>query len=283
MEIKLSNGILEATVSTRGAELTDLKKEGRAVLWEGDPAVWGFHAPILFPICGGLKGGAFIYRGKEYALQKHGFARYAEFKLEEQSDTKAVFLLRESPETLQQYPFAFAFRVIYTLVGSELQVDYCVRNPSAEEDLLFSVGAHEAYACPEGIGEYSVLFDLPETLDGVSLTDGLLGRKTENLGENVRELPLRDELFADDALVFLGLRSRKVQLVHRKTQRRVALDFAGHDAFLLWTKPGAKYICLEPWCGYPDTVDADRLLEHKGGIIRLTPGSALTKTHRITL
>ena len=82
MEIKLSNGILEATVSTRGAELIDLKKEGRAVLWEGDPAVWGFHAPILFPICGGLKGGAFIYCGKEYALPKHGFARRAEFELE---------------------------------------------------------------------------------------------------------------------------------------------------------------------------------------------------------
>ena len=173
--------------------------------------------------------------------------------------------------------------MIYTLVGSELRVDYSVRNPSASEDLFFSVGAHEAYACPEGIGEYSVLFDCPETLDSVSLVDGLLGRGTKNLGKNVRELPLRDELFADDALVFLGLRSRKVELVHRKTQRSIALDFAGHDAFLLWTKPGAKYICLEPWCGYPDTVDADRLLEHKGGIIRLTPGSGITKTHRILL
>ena len=282
MEIKLSNGKIEATVSTRGAELTDLKKEGRAVLWEGDPAVWGFHAPILFPICGGLKDGKYFYGGKEYALPRHGFARFSEFEIEESDGTRAVFLLRENADTLKQYPFAFLFRVIYTLEDDALRVDYRVTNP-ADTDLLFSVGAHEAYACPEGVGEYSVLFDCPETLDSVSLVDGLLGQKTVNYGENVRELPLRDELFAADALVFLGLRSRKVQLVHRKTQRSVALDFAGHDAFLLWTKPGAKYICLEPWCGYPDAVDADRLLEHKGGIIRLTPGSAITKTHRILL
>ena len=89
MEIKLSNGKIEATVSARGAELIDLKKEGRAILWCGDPAVWGFHAPILFPICGGLRDDKYLYRGKEYELKKHGFARTAEFAIEEQDATVA--------------------------------------------------------------------------------------------------------------------------------------------------------------------------------------------------
>lgn len=282
MEITLSNGVVEATVSTRGAELIDLKKEGRAILWCGDPAVWGFHAPILFPICGGLKDGKYLYAGKEYALPRHGFARFAEFKIEEQNKTRAVFLLRESAETLEQYPFPFAFRVIYTLCGTELRVDYNVKNP-ADGELYFSVGAHEAYACPEGIEEYSVLFDLPETLDSTPFVEGLLGHRTENYGTNVNELPLKYDWFSNDALVFLGLRSRKAWLLNRRTGERTGLDFAGHDTFLLWTKPGAKYVCLEPWCGCSDPVDSDRIFERKAGIIRLNGKEEITKTHRILL
>ena len=86
MNITLSNGILKATVSTRGAELIALEKDGRNVIWCGDPAVWGFHAPILFPICGGLKDDRYPYRGKEYTLKKHGFIRTSEFTVEEAGD-----------------------------------------------------------------------------------------------------------------------------------------------------------------------------------------------------
>ena len=282
MEIKLSNGKIEVTVSTRGAELIDLKKEGRAILWCGDPAVWGFHAPVLFPICGGLKDGKYTYKGKEYALPRHGFARFAEFEIEQKNGTSAVFLLRENPETLKQYPFAFRFRVIYTLEDDALRVDYRVQNP-ADTELFFSVGSHEGYACPEGIGEYSVLFDCSETLDSVPFVDGLLGRGTKNYGTNVRELLLKDEYFTSDALVFPGLRSRGVRLLNRRTGDSVGLEFAGHDAFLLWTKPGAKYICLEPWCGCSDPVDADGRIERKPGIIRLEGNAEITKTHRILL
>ena len=38
-----------------GAQLTSLALNGNEYLWQGDPAFWGKHAPILFPIVGSLR------------------------------------------------------------------------------------------------------------------------------------------------------------------------------------------------------------------------------------
>ena len=282
MNAVLSNGILTATFSAVGAELIGLEKDGRNVIWEGDPAVWGFHAPVLFPICGGLKDDRFLYRGKEYTLQKHGFVRRSEFAIESKSENGIVFLHRSNEETLKQYPFPYEFRVIYTLDGSSLRVGYSVKNPS-DDELYFSVGAHEAYACPEGIEEYSVLFETPETLDATQLDGNLLAHTTVNYGRGVTELPLKYDYFAVDALVFREIRSRSVTLLHRASGRSIGLDFPGHDTFLLWTKPGAKYICLEPWCGCPNYVDGGEKLEERERILRLAGGARITKPHVIRL
>ena len=282
MNAQITNGTLTATVSTRGAELIGLQKDGREVLWCGDPAVWGFHAPILFPICGGLKDDKYLFHGKEYSLKKHGYARTTEFEIESQSDGSVTFLHRSDDETLKQYPFRYEFRVVYTLSGSTLRVDYRVKNPS-EQELFFSVGAHEGFACPEGIEEYSILFEQPEDLDSTILVGNLLDRKTRNLGHGVCELPLKYEYFEVDAQVFLSLKSRSVTLVNRKTGAKVGVDFPDHDAFLLWTKPGAKYVCLEPWCGCPDFVDSDGNLEHKELMIRLNAGEETVRSHTIRI
>ncbi len=279
-QLVLSNGTVEAVFSTKGAELLSAKKNGNEKIWIGDPDVWGFHAPILFPICGGLKDGKYIYENREYTLGKHGYARFSEFEVESKSDTELVFLNRFDSETLEHFPFRYEFRVVYTLNGAELKVEYKVKNLD-DSPMYYSVGAHEAYYCPEGIEEYSIIFDKPEDLDRSILTGNLLEYDVENIGKNVCELPLKYEYFAVDALVFLNLKSRKVVLKNRKTGDETGLDFEGHDYFLLWTKPGAKYICMEPWCGCPDFVDSSYDFKSKRGIIELNGKEEKTRTHTI--
>ena len=78
-QIKISNGEITAVISTRGAELKSVVKNGREFIWEGDPNVWAGQAPLLFPICGGLKDDKYVLGGNEYTLEKHGFARFKEF------------------------------------------------------------------------------------------------------------------------------------------------------------------------------------------------------------
>lgn len=279
-QVILSNDKITVTISSRGAELISVKKDGKEKIWIGDPDVWGFHAPILFPICGGLKDDKYVYEGKEYSLQKHGYARFTEFEIESASKDKAVFLHRFNAETLKQFPFEYELRVIYSVTGSELTVSYNVKNLSKEK-MYFSVGAHEGYYCPEGIEEYGIVFEKPEMLDSSILNGNLLEYDTVNVGKNTCELPLKYEYFADDALVFLDLNSKKLSLKNRKTGEAISLEYEGHEFLLLWTKPGAKYICIEPWCGCPDFVDSDGYLKNKKGIIELFGNAEITKSHKI--
>ena len=242
-QLIVSNGIIKANFSPKGAELLSVVKDGKEKIWIGDPDVWALHSPLLFPICGGLKDNKFIYEGKEYTLQKHGYVRFVEFEVESHTDTKLVFLHRWNNETLSQFPFRYELRVIYTLEDSALKVDYNVKNLD-DTCMYYSIGAHEGYYCPEGIEEYSIIFDKDENLDGNISNGNLLEYETINVGKNTCELPLKYEYFAVDALVFLNLKSRKVSLKNRRTGEEIGLEFEGHDFFLLWTKPNANYICL---------------------------------------
>jgi galactose mutarotase-like enzyme len=40
----------------------------------------------------------------------------------------------------------------------------------------------------------------------------------------------------------------------------------------IWTKPGADFICIEPWQGYNDPVDFTGDIFHKPGIVTIPPG-----------
>ncbi len=281
-QLILKNEKITAIFSTKGAELLSLKKEGKEKIWIGDPDVWGAHAPLLFPICGGLKEDKYIYDNQEYTLLKHGYIRHLEFELESQSETQLVFLHCSDDETLKQFPFHYELRVIYTLEDSALKIDYNVKNLD-EKCMYYSIGGHEGYYCPEGIEEYSVIFEQPEMLDSSILNGNLLEYQTINVGVNTCELPLKYEYFAVDALVFLNLKSKKLSLLNRKSEEKIELEFEGHDYFLLWTKPGANYICLEPWCGCPDFVDSDYDFVNKRGVLNLGANEEQTKTHRIIL
>lgn len=281
--ITISNDTLKVSISTFGAELSSVVKNGKELIWQADPDVWGFHSPILFPICGGLKEDKYIWNEKEFSLPKHGFAKLSEFEVESVSDTKAVFLLRSTEETLKNYPFEYEFRAIFELDGEKLLISYDTKNLS-EDTMYFSVGAHEAYSCPNGIEEYSVIFETPENLKRNTLSGNLLENNSVSLGlgEAVTELPLKYDYFSVDALVFTDLKSRKVTLLNRTTKEEISLEFPDHDYFLIWTKPNANYVCLEPWCGVPDFVGSSYDITEKRGIIKLDSGKSETKNHTIT-
>ena len=279
-QVTISNNDISVIISTFGAEIKSVIKNGKELIWEGNPEYWSGQAPLLFPICGGLKDDKFVFEGKEYNLPKHGYARLSEFELESHDSETAVFFLRSDDESLTQYPFAYELRVIYTLDKSKLNVEYNVKNMT-DKNMYFSIGAHEAYACPEGIEEYSIVFDKAEDLNASRLEGNFLKYETVNVGKNISEFPLKTEYFATDALVFLDLKSKKVSLKNRKTGEAIEVDFNGFPYLLLWTVPGAGYICIEPWCGIPDFVDSDYDITKKKGIIKVLPESICSKTHSI--
>lgn len=278
--VVLNNGTVTAEISEKGAEIRRLKVNGEDRLWSGDANFWTGTAPVLFPICGGLKGDKFIFDGKEYMLKKHGFARDSVFELEKATGTSAVFLLKSNEQTLKSYPWEFEFRVKYTLSGASVKVEYDAVNLS-QTVMYTAVGSHEAYACDGGIENYDVIFERKETLKTHRLDGTLISRNTDTVLYESNTLPLYTEYFSIDALIFTDIKSRFVTLRNRINGKSVSVDFGGFDYLLLWTKPGAPYLCIEPWTTTPSYTDDGYDLSVKEGMTQVNPGEHFKKTHKI--
>lgn len=280
--ITLKNEFVTAKFNEKGAELKSLVSGDKEYIWCGDEKFWASSAPVLFPICGGLKDDEYYYNGKKYTMKRHGFVRNLLFEVEKASDSAVTFLLRSNDETKEQYPFDFELRVSYALEGKSLKINYNVKNCSGGK-MYFSIGSHEGYYCPEGIEEYDVLLPAKETLDATKVDGPILSHDTERIIENDDKIALKSEYFTIDALVFKDIKARSVVLKHRNSERALKLSFEGCDYFLIWTKVGAPYVCLEPWCGVSDSVDTDKKLETKEGIMALEVGNSFEKTHTIEI
>jgi len=209
MNYVIQNDKLTVTLSSLGAELISIKKGEKEYIWQNPTGEWAGHAPILFPVCGNC---AMTVDGVSYPIPFHGVARKAQFALEKQSENSLTFALVSDAETEKVFPFEFIFRVIYTVNGETLTIQYAVENP-AKKDLYFSCGSHEAYALDGAINEYEVEFEKEETLvNCVASEDRQLTGEKVALG-NFKTFPLPKEyLRNDDTLIFKGIRSREVLL-----------------------------------------------------------------------
>ncbi|MBE6811138.1 MAG: aldose 1-epimerase family protein [Ruminococcaceae bacterium] len=276
--ITIFNEFVSATFSEIGAELKSFKCDGKEQIWYGDPQFWTGSSPVLFPICSGLKDDEFIYEGKTYTMQKHGFARRAKFDVEKVDSNTVTFLLSSDNCPQDNYPFKYEFRIVYTLVGKKLNVEYNIRNLT-DGDMYFSVGAHEAYNCPEGIDNYEIIFDQKENLDAYQLVGPLLSSETINYGKDTDTLQLDHSLFSNDCLIFKNLNSRGVILRNKTTGQQVKTQFEGFPYLLIWTAPGAPFICIEPWCGITDSTETGKQLIQKEGIEKIEKGGSFYRIH----
>lgn len=281
--ITLKNETLTASIATKGAELQQLihQHTGINYLWSGNAQYWGKFSPVLFPIVGGLKNDTYLYNGKAYQLSRHGFARDKEFTAEQLNDTEAVFTLREDDETKKVYPFAFVLKLHYRLNESSLYCMYEVYNP-AKEVLLFSAGAHPAFAVPLvkelSYTDYYLAFNQQEALQRWKLLNGLIDTKAEPVITTNNRLRLHPDLFYEDAIVLKQLKSNCITLASEKNKHGLSFYFNDFPFFGIWAAKDAPFVCLEPWCGIADSVNHNQQLPDKEGINRLPPGEKFTRT-----
>lgn len=280
--IILKNEFLTATFSELGAELKSLVYDGKEYIWEGRKEVWAGSCPLMFPICGGLKDDKYTLNGKEYTLQKHGYARFKTFEIEKQTDNCVVFLHKSDDETKKSFPFDYELRVIYTLTDKSVKIDYSVKNLT-DSTMYFNIGSHEGYYTPEGIEDYDVILPQKETLNSNVVYGYLLSNQTIPIIKDSDIIPLYDKYFTIDALIFRDIKSRAATLRNRKNGKAIKVEFPDSNYFLLWHIPNAPYICLEPWNGIPDTVGSSYDITEKEGITALESGAEYNNTHTITV
>jgi galactose mutarotase-like enzyme len=286
-QVRLSSGELSADIDPKGAQLSALRdRDGRDLLWNGDPAVWAGRAPILFPIVGVLVGGNYRLGSKSYSLPRHGFARNRMFSTESADPTEAVFRLSDDDETRRVYPFRFNLDMQFKLTGPTLSVTASIRNRGTET-MPASFGFHPAFRWPLPYGQpraaHFIEFAADEP-DPVRRLDsaGLLTPDRHPTPIVQRRLLLKDELFEGDALILDKIRSRSA-IYGAAAGPRLQVSFADAPFLGIWSKPGAQFVCIEPWHGISDAAGFSGDFRDKPGINLIAAGDSFATTMAMSL
>jgi len=272
--IQISTGDLTAAINPLGAELTSLRDaQDRELMTDADPAFWTGHAPILFPIVGRLNGDVLRLDGRTYPMQQHGFARRQRFEVVARDDASVRFRLAANDATRACYPFDFVLEVTFTLRQATLAIDVTIANRGTAP-MPASIGFHPAFAWPLPYGEpragHRIVFGADEPGAIVELQDGLFAASRRPSPLDARTLHLTDALFADDALIWDPVESSSVTY-GADAGPRLRVDFPDTPYLGIWTKPGAAFVCIEPWHGHADPAGFAGDFRDKPGVFDIAP------------
>jgi galactose mutarotase-like enzyme len=285
--IRIAGDDLSAAINPLGAELSSLcDGQGRELMTDADPRWWTGRAPLLFPVVGKPANETIRVDGRAYPMKQHGFARRRTFAVAAATASSVTFALEDDAETRVSYPFAFRLEVTYTIRDATLSIDVRVGNPG-DVALPASFGFHPAFAWPLPYGEpraaHRIVFadDEPDALRAIA-ADGTIAAATVPSPLDGRVLHLTDELFAHDALVWDKVRSSSVRY---GAQAGPQLEIAFPDTPMLgiWTKPGAHFVCVEPWHGIADPEGFAGEFRDKPGVFIVAPGEAKAIAMSVTL
>lgn len=251
----LKNDKLEVKVKSLGAELISvISKDGFEYIWQGKE--WPKHSPVLFPICGALLGGKYVYNAREYSLEKHGFAKLYDFALKEVTDTSLTLVLESNEETLALYPFEFTLTACFTIDENVLKVVFSIDN-TGKQIMPYMFGWHPAFALggEAPIGSFYVDFGDRKELYRHTLQNGPFINPfyTSYPINNGKYYLNEEEIYANDTMIFKDAPT-KVVLAGGEQERKLTLEYSDNLSYLcIWKYPSssARYLCLEPWSDVP--------------------------------
>lgn len=278
--ITLQNQQLTVQIDELGAQLHSIKRQDNEIeyLWQGDPASWNRQAPILFPFVGRLKDDQYQYGNQTYHQTQHGFARDRKFQVIEQTPSMVVMEQHDDSETKKAFPFSFSLQVKFELVVDKVEISYMVKNPSGDETLIYAIGAHPGFNMPlTGVGsfEQTELSVKPATEYSRIVLDGAYNDSAHpQLIDMKDSLSLNHDLFNKDAIIFKTDGGHfTAKLTDTVANHGVIVDTFNTEYVGVWSQypSTAPFVCVEPWWGIADNVNADGLLLHKQGMHRLAP------------
>lgn len=262
--ISIRNKYLKADISENGAEMQSFQEitTGREYLWQGDAEYWNGRSPLLFPATGGLWNGTYRYKGQEFQMVKHGFAKKRKWTyspaVAETDGSEARFVL-DLPEGDEGFPFPCRVEVTYSLHGRTLRATFRVYNLGTGE-MFFQMGGHPALNLPgwdaaQPVGGYLE----PEGTPAAQATvlrageQGCTGPERFGVPQCDGLIPVSEETFSNEALIFDRHQLSGITLLDTG-RRRVARIRSGAPVWLFWQPQGkfSPFVCAEPWYGLCD-------------------------------
>jgi len=273
---QISNEFLTVDVSSLGAEMQSLTaKDGRSYLWNGDAAFWTGRSPILFPIVGKAPDDQLLIDGQVYPMGQHGFARRSEFFLAKSTDTMTRHELAASQATKAVYPFDFLLAVEHRIEGRAITVTAEVSN-RGDKPMPFGLGFHSAFVWPLPGAEgqaHGVSLDNKGEPPLVRLEGGLVKPGTLPSPFKAGHLLLDHAMFEADAMIFPQGAGTGLQY-GAEGGPHLRFHFDNLPNLALWTKPGAPFLCVEPWHGTAAEIGGSKELAKRPYAEILAPGAS---------
>ena len=267
-----------------GAELQSFKLNDEEKLHQGEECrdengkiYWNRRFELLFPTVGKCKQNQTIINGKNYEMQINGFAKDLDFEPITKLDNYHSYIFKSKGRLIEKYPFEFSLIVTYRLNENKLTTKYKVVNES-DMDMPFGIGSRPALKIdPQELekGNYYLEFEEDEEkIHFLYLVDGLVATDyAKNIVLiNKKQILLNSNTFKNDALIIKGIKSSKISLKNKNSDKPIfTVDFGGFPYLAIWGKPKAPFICIEPWMTTPDNVNGSGVFRQKNNILLLPP------------
>lgn len=285
MIYELNNGILSAKIDTHGAELISVVREGCEYMWSGDKKWWDDKAPLLFPICGRLPEKKYSYGGKVYDMDIHGFASKSDFEVKLAERDRLVLEIRDSENTLKEYPFSFVFTAEFALSGDALTLDLTVKNTDGRV-LPYMVGWHPGFNLhgKGDIGRFSLKFRGGDVLSHHPILPGCFVAQvgTDYPAKDSTYVLDEEEIYTQDTMIFSGTNG-SAYLSSPDTDKKILMEYSDNlPYFCIWkeTSSEARFVCLEPWSDIPDAGEAPVPFETRP-MSRLGSGESAVYSYKV--
>lgn len=282
---RIANDQITVDVAALGAEMQSIQtRDGRQWLWHGDAAYWTGRSPILFPIVGKAPNDTVTVEGAPFQMSQHGFARRSNFSLLVEETDRCVYRLTASEASRAMYPFEFQLDVEHRVEGRAVVVSATVTNHD-HKIMPFGIGFHPAFAWPLPGAEgkpHSIELDEGGSPALRRLSGGLVDPKALPSPFDAGQMTLDHSQFAEDAMLFPE--GAGAGLVYGPAAGPgVHFTWENLPNFALWTKPGAGFICLEPWHGTAAEVGGSEELSERPFTELLGPGASARYSFRAEL
>ena len=239
-QIAPNNGGMAARLALGGVEIFMCDSDIDAMPMSGG-------APILFPFPSKTKDDAYTLDGREYYMPMHGLVKNGTFVLKSKTpDSVILWCDGSDSQKTANYPFDYILEVEYKVSEKSLFSTARVTNKS-DRPMPHYLGWHPYFRATDKAAlefEHSMTrhYNYFDCIDEPTILDMDLGKSWDN--------------------VFHTPERKEFSLVNRPDgyAARYILDDAHNVLVVCTTVEGA--VCLEPWCGLPDSINNGRFVKY---------------------
>lgn len=210
--------------------------------------------PFLFPIFGRLKDGRYLWNGKKYTMEIHGFGHTSVWEVQERKEDSLVLVLNFNEQTLAHYPFRFRVTLTFRVENGALTIGQKYENLDTVP-LPYNYGFH-----PYFLTEHLENMEVETTAD--TLFDFAVGPIP--FGHGTHRLSLTEGA-PETGAALMGVHGPTI-LRNIPEGRLLTIEFdSSFYTHVLWAQAGKPFLCAEPVNGSADGLNT-------GNYMTLQPG-----------